>query len=39
MASRFDEAAAQWDNNPGRVELARTVCRVFDFCIARTGLT
>ena len=25
MASRFDEAAAQWDNNPGRVELARAV--------------
>lgn len=24
-ASRFDEAAAQWDNNPGRIELARTV--------------
>jgi ubiquinone/menaquinone biosynthesis C-methylase UbiE len=25
MASRFDEAAAQWDNNPGRVALARAV--------------
>ena len=25
MASRFDEAAAQWDNNPGRVDLARAV--------------
>jgi ubiquinone/menaquinone biosynthesis C-methylase UbiE len=25
MASRFDEAAAQWDNNPGHVELARAV--------------
>ena len=25
MASRFDEAAAQWDNNPGRVNLARAV--------------
>ena len=25
MASRFDEAAAQWDNNPGRIELARAV--------------
>lgn len=24
-ASRFDEAAAQWDNNPTRVELARAV--------------
>lgn len=24
-ATRFDEAAAQWDNNPGRVELARAV--------------
>ena len=24
-ASRFDEAAGQWDSNPGRVELARTV--------------
>jgi tRNA (cmo5U34)-methyltransferase len=23
--SRFDEAAAQWDSNPGRVELARAV--------------
>jgi len=23
--SRFDEAAAQWDNNPGRVDLARAV--------------
>lgn len=23
--SRFDEAAAHWDNNPGRVELARAV--------------
>ena len=25
MTSRFDEAAAQWDNNPGRVDLARAV--------------
>ncbi len=25
MASRFDEAAAQWDSNPGRVDLARAV--------------
>jgi ubiquinone/menaquinone biosynthesis C-methylase UbiE len=25
MASRFDEAAAHWDNNPGRVDLARAV--------------
>ncbi len=25
MASRFDEAAAQWDNNPTRVNLARAV--------------
>jgi ubiquinone/menaquinone biosynthesis C-methylase UbiE len=25
MASRFDEAAAQWDNNPARVDLARAV--------------
>jgi ubiquinone/menaquinone biosynthesis C-methylase UbiE len=25
MASRFDDAAAQWDNNPGRVALARAV--------------
>src|ERR1035437_2279625 len=25
MASRFDEAAAQWDNNPGRVGVARAV--------------
>jgi tRNA (cmo5U34)-methyltransferase len=24
-SSRFDEAAAQWDNNPGRVNLARAV--------------
>jgi tRNA (cmo5U34)-methyltransferase len=25
MASRFDEAAAQWDSNPGRVAVARAV--------------
>lgn len=25
MASRFDESAAQWDNNPARVDLARAV--------------
>ena len=25
MASRFDEAAAQWDSNPGRVDVARAV--------------
>jgi ubiquinone/menaquinone biosynthesis C-methylase UbiE len=25
MASRFDEAAAQWDSNPSRVDLARAV--------------
>jgi tRNA (cmo5U34)-methyltransferase len=25
MASRFDDAAAQWDSNPGRVDLARAV--------------
>jgi ubiquinone/menaquinone biosynthesis C-methylase UbiE len=25
MPSRFDQAAAQWDNNPGRVDLARAV--------------
>ncbi len=24
-ASRFDQAAAEWDNNPGRVDLARAV--------------
>jgi ubiquinone/menaquinone biosynthesis C-methylase UbiE len=28
--SRFDEAAAQWDSNPTRIELARAVGAVID---------